>query len=140
MSTLLAPTVGEIRDAFADQLRKRIAGLRVYDVWPDTVSLPAAVLKPTSASPAVDLDDSEILRMDVHVLVSLAGSLRNAQDALDAYLGRSGPLSLRAAIAQDDRLGDTVYWTHYAGWSSYDAKSVAGSELLGAVLSFEVCF
>lgn len=137
---MIVPTVGEIRDAFADRLRHDIAGLRIYDVWPDTVSLPAAVLKPSSGSPALDLDYSELLRFDVHVLVTLAGGLRNAQDALDAYLGRSGALSIRAAVASDDTLGETVYWTHYAGWSQYDAKSVAGTELLGAILSFEVCF
>lgn len=134
----MTATPGAVRDGLADTMRT-VNGLRVYDVWPDTISLPAAVVKPVSGTPGLAFGDGVArLLFEVHLFVSLSGPLRVAQDALDGYLAFDGPLSVSAAIEADISLGGRVQYARVLGWRAYDTKQVAGTEVLGAVVDVEV--
>jgi hypothetical protein len=98
--------------AIRDRLKSRLAtvtGLRTYDVVPDTLTPPAAIVAPMSAGLATvaTMDGSLDLEFVVLVLVQKVSD-RGSQDALDTYLS-TGASEIRAAVDS----GSTADW-HYA--------------------------
>ncbi len=96
-----------VRDGLKTRLQT-ITGLRVYDLIPDTVSPPAAVVGQLDFT--FDINNARGLdqaNCDVLVIVQRL-SERVAQDKLDAFLAGSGAGSIKAAIEGDRTLGGTV--------------------------------
>ena len=96
-----------VRDGLKTRLQT-ITGLRVYDLIPDTVSPPAAIVGQLDFT--FDINNARGLdqaNCDILVIVQRL-SERVAQDKLDAFLSGSGAGSIKAAIEGDRTLGGTV--------------------------------
>lgn len=82
-----------------------IKGLRTYDIVPDTIVPPCAVIGQLDFT--FDLNNARGLdqaNLDVFVIVQRF-SERTGQDKLDQYLAGSGNRSIKAAIESDRTLG-----------------------------------
>lgn len=97
----------QVRDGLKTRLLT-ISGLRAYDLIPDTVTPPAAVVGQLDFT--FDIDNARGLdqaQVDVLVIVQRF-SERSGQDLLDLYLSGSGNSSIKAAIEGDRTLGGAV--------------------------------
>jgi len=97
----------QVRDGLKTRLQT-ISGLRAYDLIPDTVVPPCAVVGQLDFT--FDIDNARGLdqaQVDVLVIVQRF-SERAGQDKLDAYLAGSGASSIKTAIEGDRTLGGTV--------------------------------
>ncbi len=94
----------QVRDGLKTRLQT-ISGLRCYDLVPDQVNPPAAVVGQLDFT--FDIDNARGLdqaNVDVIVIVQRF-SERAGQNRLDAYLAGSGAGSIKAAIEGDRTLG-----------------------------------
>jgi hypothetical protein len=97
----------QARDGLKTQLQA-IEGLRVYDLIPDVVTPPCAIVGQLDFT--FDINNARGLdqaQCDVFVIVQRF-SERAGQDKLDAYLSGSGASSIKAAIESDRTLGGAV--------------------------------
>lgn len=97
----------QVRDGLKTQLQA-IEGLRVYDLIPDVVTPPCAIVGQLDFT--FDINNARGLdqaQCDVFVIVQRF-SERAGQDKLDAYLSGSGTSSIKAAIESDRTLGGAV--------------------------------
>jgi hypothetical protein len=114
-----------VRDGLKTRLQT-ISGLRAYDLIPDTVVPPAAVVGQLDFT--FDIDNARGLdqaQVDVLVIVQRF-SERTGQDKLDAYLAGSGASSIKAAIEGDRTLGGAVNTLRVTGAEAgtYDSQGV----------------
>jgi hypothetical protein len=114
-----------VRDGLKTRLQT-ISGLRAYDLIPDTVVPPAAVVGQLDFT--FDIDNARGLdqaQVDVLVIVQRF-SERTGQDKLDAYLAGSGASSIKAAIEGDKTLGGAVNTLRVTGAEAgtYDSQGV----------------
>ncbi len=114
-----------VRDRLKTALQT-ISGLRAYDLIPDTVVPPAAVVGQLDFT--FDIDNARGLdqaQVDVLVIVQRF-SERAGQDKLDSYLAGSGSTSIKAAIEGDRTLGGTVNTLRVTGAEAgtYDSQGV----------------
>jgi hypothetical protein len=114
-----------VRDGLKTRLQT-ISGLRAYDLIPDTVVPPAAVVGQLDFT--FDIDNARGLdqaQVDVLVIVQRF-SERTGQDKLDAYLAGSGASSIKAAIEGDRTLGGAVQTLRVTGAEAgtYDSQGV----------------
>ena len=87
---------------------QEIDGLRVYDLVPDVIVPPCAIIGQLDLT--FDLNNARGLdqaNIDVMVIVQRF-SERTGQDKLDKYLSGSGDYSIKAAIESDRTLGGEV--------------------------------
>lgn len=94
----------EVRDGLKTRLQT-ITGLRCYDLIPDQVNPPTAIVGQLDFT--FDIDNARGLdqaNVDVIVIVQRF-SERAGQNRLDAYLAGSGAGSIKAAIEGDRTLG-----------------------------------
>jgi len=115
----------QVRDGLKTRLQT-ITGLRAYDLIPDTVVPPCAVVGQLDFT--FDIDNARGLdqaQVDVLVIVQRF-SERAGQDKLDAYLAGSGSTSIKAAIESDRTLGGTVNTLRVTGAEAgtYDSQGV----------------
>jgi hypothetical protein len=90
----------EIRDGLKTNLGN-IDGLRVYDIMPDVITPPCAIVGQLDFT--FDLNNGRGLdqaNVDVFVIVQRFAE-RNAINNLDKYLAGSGDYSIKAAIESD---------------------------------------
>jgi len=90
-------TISSVRDAAQTQLAT-ITGLRTYDLIPDTVNVPAAVV----GNLELEWDEAmqrglDFATFDV-LLITSRMSDRSAQDKLDAYLAGTGASSVKTVL------------------------------------------
>jgi hypothetical protein len=90
-------TVSAVRDACVTQL-STITGLRCYDLIPDTVNVPAAVV----GNLEITWDEAmqrglDQATFDVLVIASRMSD-RSAQDKLDGYLAGTGSSSVKTVL------------------------------------------
>lgn len=131
-------TLSAIRDGLQGVI-DNITGLNVYDTWPGTVVVPAAIIKPPSAEYAQTFGNGNLTRYTFPILLLVQiGTLADAQDALDTYLTPTGASSIRAAIKADRTLGGVAHTAFVRGASQYSGKQVSDKELLGAEVEVEV--
>lgn len=100
-----------------------ISGLHAYDVWPATLTPPAAVVVLSDWQYAPSFDGG----LDATFLVVIAiqlGSFAEAQRVTDAYLEPTGAQSIPAAIRADPTLGGRVQVADVIGGTRYDAGDV----------------
>ena len=98
--------VGNVRAGLKTRLAT-ITGLRVWDVIPDQVTPPGAVVGQLDFT--FDIDNArglDIANVDVYVIVQRFDA-RSSQNQLDDYLG-SGAKSIKTAIEADRTLGGSV--------------------------------
>lgn len=115
----------QVRDGLKTRLQT-ISGLRAYDLIPDTVTPPAAVVGQLDFT--FDIDNARGLdqaQVDVLVIVQRF-SERSGQDLLDSYLSGSGNTSIKAAIEGDRTLGGTVNTLRVTGAEAgtYESQGV----------------
>ena len=97
----------QVRDGLKTRLQT-ITGLRAYDLIPDTVVPPCAVVGQLDFT--FDIDNARGLdqaSVDVYVIVQRL-SERTGQDKLDNFLAGSGKGSIKTAIESDRSLGGLV--------------------------------
>jgi hypothetical protein len=98
--------VSTVRDGVKTRLQT-ITGLRAYDVIPDKVTPPCAIVGQLDFT--FDIDNARGLdqaTLDVYVIVQRLDA-RSGQNKLDEYLG-SGAKSIKSAIEGDRTLGGAV--------------------------------
>jgi len=115
----------QVRDGLKTRLQT-ISGLRAYDLIPDTVVPPCAVVGQLDFT--FDIDNARGLdqaQVDVLVIVQRF-SERAGQDKLDAYLAGTGSSSIKTAIEGDRTLGGTVNTLRVTGAEAgtYDSQGV----------------
>lgn len=121
-------TPSSVRDGLKTRLAT-ITGLRTYDIVPDGIAPPAAVVGLLS----LDFDMSMQRYLDhgdIEILVIVGRmSERAAQDKLDAYLAGSGTSSIKAAIEADTTLGGSVQTCRVIS-AQPTTITVSGAEML----------
>ena len=115
----------QVRDGLKTRL-ETITGLRAYDLIPDTVTPPAAVVGQLDFT--FDIDNARGLdqaQVDVLVIVQRF-SERSGQNLLDQYLSGSGASSIKAAIEGDRTLGGVVNTLRVTGAEAgtYESQGV----------------
>ena len=115
----------QVRDGLKTRLQT-ITGLRAYDLIPDTVVPPCAIVGQLDFT--FDIDNARGLdqaQVDVLVIVQRF-SERAGQDKLDAYLAGTGSSSIKTAIEGDRTLGGTVNTLRVTGAEAgtYDSQGV----------------
>ena len=115
----------QVRDGLKTRLQT-ITGLRVYDLIPEPVTPPCAVVGQLDLT--FDIDNARGLdqaTVDIYVIVQRF-SERAGQDKLDGYLAGTGATSIKAAIEGDRTLGGTCQTLRVIGAESgtYDSQSV----------------
>jgi len=99
--------VNGVRDALKNNLQT-ITNLRVYDLIPDVIVPPCAVVGQLDFT--FDIDNARGLdqaSVDIFVIVQRI-SERSGQDKLDNFLAGSGTGSIKTAIESDRTLGGLV--------------------------------
>ena len=134
-------TISNVRDGLAARLNT-ISGLHVYDEWPDTITPPAALIRPASAQYEQTFgSDWATMQIEVLVVVGLKAGLANAERALEPYISNTGTSSIRVAVAADRTLAlsgtGTVRGTFVRGWRNYDVLTIGESDYLGATIDIE---
>lgn len=112
-----------IKKALGDRM-KSIAGLTVYDRWPNSngnLNLPCAIIQPGAAEHEQVFGRGELTKYayEVHVFVSAAAGVENGQDNLDPFLATSSTGGIFGAIAADRKLNNTVDTTFIRGYRDY---------------------
>ena len=124
----MSMTPSSVRDGLKTALAT-ITGLRTYDIIPDGIAPPAAVVGLLS----LDFDMSMQRYLDhgdIEVMVIVGRmSERAAQDKLDAYLAGSGTGSVKAAIEADTTLGGSVQTCRVLS-ASPTTITVSGADML----------
>ena len=113
----------QVRDALKTRLQT-ISGLRVYEVIPEPVTPPCAIVGQLDFT--FDIDNARGLdqaNVDIYVIVQRF-SERAGQDKLDGYLAGTGATSIKAAIEGDRTLGGTCQTLRVIGAESgtYDSQ------------------
>jgi hypothetical protein len=99
--------INGVRDALKKNLQT-ITGLRTYDLIPDVVVPPCAVVGQLDFT--FDIDNARGLdqaSVDIFVIVQRI-SERSGQDKLDVFLAGSGTGSIKTALESDRSLGGLV--------------------------------
>lgn len=115
----------QVRDALKVRLQT-ISGLRVYELIPEPITPPCAVVGQLDFT--FDIDNARGLdqaNVDIYVIVQRF-SERAGQDKLDGYLAGTGATSIKAAIEGDRTLGGTCQTLRVIGAESgtYDSQSI----------------
>lgn len=155
--------LGTLRDELRTRLQI-ISGLNAYDVWPNSITSPAAIVMPASpaeanvgnrtvpamraseligASPAVEYERTVAgpatnYRFDIHLLVAEGTDGAAAQNTLDAYVSDTGVSSVPAAILGDTTLNGAADDLRVVRCRFYGTRSVGSTAYYGAVLEVEV--
>ena len=114
----------QVRDGLKTRLQT-ITGLRVYDLIPEPVTPPCAVVGQLDLT--FDIDNARGLdqaNVDIYVIVQRF-SERAGQDKLDGYLAGTGATSIKAAIEGDRTLGGACQTLRVTSAESgtYDSQS-----------------
>lgn len=130
--------IGDVRNGLKNNLAT-ISGLRCYEVVPDSMSVPAAIV----GVPNEIIFDSTLMRSNdnavfpIRVLVGKASD-RNAQKLLDVYLASTGASSVKTVLESDSSLGGAANTIKVDRASGIGVYTVAGVDYLGAEFSVRV--
>lgn len=128
----------QIREAVADALAA-IPDLNTYPVVPDAAATPAAYVEP-STEPFWEYDQDFDGSEDFHLLVTVLTSRVDAnagQEAVDAYVSRTGPESVKAAVEADPTLGGLVSDCHVTAARDYGILTLQGIDYYGCRFSLD---
>lgn len=156
-------SLGTLRDELKTRLQT-INGLNAYDVWPGSITSPAAIVMPASpasanvgnravpgmraseligSSPAVEYERTVAgpdtnYRFDIRLLVAEGTDGAAAQDTLDAYVSDTGASSVPAAILGDSTLNGAADDLRVVRCRFYGTQTVDSTAYYGAILEVEV--
>lgn len=132
-------TVSAVRTGLATRVAT-ISGLTAHATVPTTPQVPSVLVQATGGDFDLTMaDGGETWRFDLILLAIQAATKWDvAQDAIDAYLARTGASSIKAAIEADVTLGGVAHSTRVIGWADYGTISMGGVEYFGARLRVEV--
>ena len=129
-----------LRTGLGNQL-KTIAGLGVYERWPNQINPPCAVIGLGEAEPEQTLGRGDLTRwnFDLYLFQSLAGGYENAQDRMDVLLATSSTGGVYGAIAADRTLGGRAHSTFIKGFRDYDQININEQlAYMGAIVDAEI--
>lgn len=138
----MAGKITDIRKGIALSLGV-IPKLRAFDVVPDKVIVPCAVVY----GPDIDYDktfqhapgqSSSDDYQFVVVLMTARSSVRAGQEQLDEYLVPTGPTSVKAAIEKNTDLQGMVDWIDITEVRNYGLEDVNGIPVFAAELVVKV--
>ena len=129
-------TLATVRTGLQTRLAT-ISGLRVYDVWPDQINPPAAIVKPLRLVPHTTFASRGSMFFEVVLALQIA-TLERGQNALDPYLDFSGSQSLVAAIEGDTTLGGAAEDIVINEVTDYGVIKIDDIDYIGARLEMEV--
>ncbi len=134
-------TIGAVRDGIKAALAS-VSGLRTYDVWPDTVNCPCALVRPVRYEAHTTFASRATLHCEVVLLAApTQDGLARGQDKLDGYLDSNGASSVIAALEAAPTFpvsgADTCEGSMVAGWQDYGSMEVGGGDYLGVRLAIE---
>lgn len=132
--------LGDIRTALQTQL-KTISGFRAYDVWPDQIITPCALVKPTGAEFHMTRAlTGSLTKLEFEILVLAAPmtvGLAQGQKTLDGYLG-TGAGSIQNAVEVDQSLGGVATSVVCDAWDTYESFMVGEIEYVGVKFRLHV--
>lgn len=114
-------TWGAIRDGMKTVLTNNLTGVTAYSVMPSSINNDAAVVLPSD--PLIQSAghgglDEVFIRVVARVY---RGSVKDAQDRVDAMIQATGTASIRAAINADRTLNNSVQDTMFMRVENYGA-------------------
>lgn len=116
-------------------------GVSAYDVWPDQILVPCAIVKPKDGMFHFARGAATAPMKLAFEIVFLAASAENgldfAQRALDSYLG-TGSGSVQSALEADQSLSGSVTSVVCHQWHSYGAVAVDQIEYAGVIFDVDV--
>lgn len=135
-------TLTQIRDGLATRLAT-ISGLRAHATLPDTINVPAAIVRPERRDFSLSMGSAPSAANSITFIVTVlaaasANGMTEGQDALDAYLDDSGASSIKAAIEGDRTLAGIVTTTRVIRWFDYDTYDAGDIEYIGCKFEVEV--
>lgn len=114
-----------------------ITGLRTYDKWPDSLHVPAAIVRRVGATAHTTFASNGLHRFAITVLVTMT-DLSRAQALLDAYTDLSGSSSIIAALEGDATLGGNAEYVEIGDWGEDGKLLYNDVPYLAAELPIEV--
>lgn len=136
----MTATISTLRSGLKTALQA-ISGLKVYEVWPDQINTPCAIIRPTQGTyhEAMASPGYQVVIFEVTIFVNATQKgLEISQPLLDDYLDVASTNSLKAAIEADPTLGGAADSLIVQGWAQYGSLEVNGIYYVGAVLTVEV--
>jgi hypothetical protein len=132
-------SLADVRAGLATRL-STITGLMVYTTVTPTPQIPCAFIRPTSHEYDLSMaNGQDIQRYDVTLLAATAGTPWDvSQNLVDAYLSRSGSLSIKAAIEADRTLGGAAHTVRVVSWQDYGTLAFGAVEYFGVRFVVEV--
>jgi hypothetical protein len=130
--------IGDVRNGLKTNLAT-ITGLRCYEVVPDSLAVPAAVV----GIPNEIVFDSTLNRSNdmavfpIRIFIGKASD-RNAQKLLDVYLASTGASSVKYALEADSSLSGAANTIKVDRASGIGVYTVNGVDYLGAEFSVRV--
>ncbi len=116
-----------------------ITGLRAYATWPDTITCPAALVRPVEWDYRMAIGNVNRGLFEIILLAApTQEGLVRGQDKIDAYLDDTGVTSIKVALEAGKTLGGAATTLVVRGWRVYGSLEVAGIEYLGARIEVEV--
>lgn len=127
--------VSGARQALADAM-SLVPTLNAYPTVRDSVSVPAAMVEPTSGQFLVweTQDGARTLRLTVTLLVSRVDS-QSGQDVVDGFLDDDSPTSIRQALLDSDDVDAEV-----VDATNYGILTHGGVDYYGCQLSVTVLY
>lgn len=132
--------VRELRDGLQARLAT-IANLTAYDTLPDIIMPPCAVVLPNQGlyEQTFGRGDMTQHQFELHLFVTLAGGIRNAEENLDVYMAASSTGGVYGAIHADRTLGGRAAYSSIRGYRDYGIKEIGTNmEFLGVTVDVEV--
>jgi hypothetical protein len=112
--------------------------LKVYDLVPETVITPCAIIIPKSSEWNQTYQrGTDAYTFEIQLLAAKADSA-TGQELLDRFLEAGGVSSILDAIDADDTLGGLVHYTNFSGWDDYGKYDYPPVSYWGVVLKVEV--
>lgn len=134
-------SLGAVRTALKGRLEV-ISGLRVYDLWPEQVNVPCAIIMPPESGQFAEHQltfTGDLSRYSLEILVLVQfGTLRSAQTEADALLSATSTGSIHGALDADRTLGGVVHYVNVLPLREYGTIPANGLEYFGAVVPVEV--
>ncbi|MDO8704077.1 MAG: hypothetical protein Q7J84_03945 [Sulfuricaulis sp.] len=131
-------TIAQVRTGMAGVL-DNITGLRVYPRWPNTVNVPAAIVKRAGSPSRTTLSGNWRVNIEITIAVQLV-DLDRAQAALDEYISPTGAKSIIAALESDETLGGNAEYILIGEWGEDEGLAINDVDYATAKLPVEVHF
>ena len=130
----------DLRDGLKTRI-ETIAGIRVYDTFPESPQVPCAIIMPDL--PLNERVSIGVFRSSYLITMLLQlGRYTGAQDTLDGHVSTTGSSDLLGAIEADRSLGGKATTLMVREWGDYGSMVLSSAgrdiEYLGAKLRVDI--